>query len=149
VSQALETARTKGLCKENVRSFYENLLSLYSLHNYTPDRIWNCDKSGAQARKNGGGLVIAKTGAQRVHSIVPNQREWLFVLVCVNVAGATIPSFYIFRGKRFGQNYIQRCKPGATMAMQPRAWMTSYLFGAWMSRFIELVRNSNSISPNH
>jgi hypothetical protein len=102
VSQALETARTKGLCKENVRSFYENLLSLYSLHNYTPDRIWNCDKSGAQARKNGGGLVIAKTGAQRVHSIVPNQREWLFVLVCVNVAGATIPSFYIFRGKRFG-----------------------------------------------
>jgi hypothetical protein len=35
------------------------------------------------------------------------------------------------------------------MAMQPRAWMTSYLFGTWMSRFIQLVRNSNSISPDH
>jgi hypothetical protein len=35
------------------------------------------------------------------------------------------------------------------MAMQPRAWMTSYLFGAWMSRFIELVRGSGSMSPSH
>jgi hypothetical protein len=54
-SQALETARTKSLCKDNVRSFYENLLSLYSLYNYIPDHIWNCDESGTQAGKNGGG----------------------------------------------------------------------------------------------
>ena len=27
--------------------------------------------------------------------------------------------------------------------------MTSYLFGTWMSRFIELVRASSSISPSH
>jgi hypothetical protein len=77
-----------------------------------------------------GGVVIARTGARRVHSVVPDQREWLSVLVCINAAGLAIPSFYIFRGKRFGQNYIERCEAGAPMAMQPRAWMTSYLFGA-------------------
>jgi hypothetical protein len=101
-SQALETTRTKGLCKDNVRSFYENLLSLYSLHKYAPDHIWNCDESGVQAGKNGGGLIIARTGARQVHSIVLDQREWLSVLVCANAARAAIPSFYIFRGKRFG-----------------------------------------------
>jgi hypothetical protein len=105
--------------------------------------------SGAQAGKNGGGIVIARTGACRVHSIVPDQREWLSVLVCINAAGFSIPSFYIFRGKRFGQNYIQYCEAGATMSMQPRAWMTSYLFGAWVSRFIELVQEIGSISPEH
>jgi hypothetical protein len=146
-SQALETARAKGLCEENVRSFYENLHSLYSAHNYTPDRIWNCDESGVQAGKNGRGLV--QTGTRRVHSIVPDQREWLSVLVCINAAGLAILSFYIFRDKRFGQNYIQRCKAGATMAMLPRTWMTSYLFGAWMSHFIKLVRNSSFISLEH
>jgi hypothetical protein len=149
VSQALETARARGLCRDNVRSFYENLQTLYSMHKYTPDRIWNCDESGAQAGKNGGGVVIARTGARRVHSVVPDQREWLSVLVCINAAGKTIPSFYIFRGKRFGKNYIERCEAGATMAMQPRAWMTSYLFGPCMSRFIELLRSSDSISPVH
>jgi hypothetical protein len=125
ISQALETAKARGLCRDNVKSFYENLQTLYSLHKYTPDRIWNCDESGAQAGKNGGGVVIVRTRARRVHSVVPDQREWLSVLVCINGASKT----------------------GATMAMQPRAWMTSYLFGAWMSQFIELVQASGSLSP--
>jgi hypothetical protein len=33
------------------------------------------------------------------------------------------------------------------MAMQPRAWMTSYLFSAWISHFIEFVRRLGGISP--
>jgi hypothetical protein len=91
--------------------------------------------------------VIAKTGARRVQTVVPNQREWLSVLVCISAAGIAIPSFYIFRGKSFRQNYIQHCEAGATMAMQPRAWMTSYLFSAWISHFIESVRRLGGISP--
>ena len=55
VSQALETARARGLCAENIHSFYENLQSLMTLHEYGADRIWNCDESGAQAGRNGGG----------------------------------------------------------------------------------------------
>jgi hypothetical protein len=35
-----------------------------------------------------------------------------------------------FSREEIWQNYIQRCEAGATMAMQPRAWMTSYLFDA-------------------
>jgi hypothetical protein len=45
------------LCKDNVKTFYDNLETLYNLHNYTPDRIWNYDNSRAQAGKNGGGGV--------------------------------------------------------------------------------------------
>ena len=99
------------------------------------------------AGKSGGGMVIARTGAKRVQSIVPNQREWLSVLVCLNVASTAIPSFYIFRGKRFRQNYIQHYETGATMAMQPRAWMTSYLFSAWISHFVASIQRSIRISP--
>ena len=71
-AQTLDTARAKGLCKENVASFYNNLEKLYSMHGYSPDRVWNCDESGTQAGKNGGGLVIAKTSARRVHSLIPD-----------------------------------------------------------------------------
>ena len=146
VAQALETARARGLCAANIKSFYDNLESLCTLHNYSPDQIWNCDESGAQAGRNGGGVVIARRGARHVHSIVPDQREWLSVLVCINAGGLAIPSFYVFRGTRFRQNYIERCEPGATMAMQPRAWMTTYLFSAWLSHFIESVQRHGGIS---
>jgi hypothetical protein len=30
-------------------------------------------------------------------------------LVCMNAAGFAIPSFYVFKGKRFHQNYRGRC----------------------------------------
>ena len=146
VSQALETARARGLCAQNVESFYENLQSLLTLHEYSVDRIWNCDESGAQVGRSGGGVVIAQKGARHVHSIVPDQREWLSVLVCINADGVSIPSFYVFRGTWFRQNYIERCEPGATMAMQPRAWMTTYLFSAWLSHFIESVQSMEGIS---
>jgi hypothetical protein len=52
-----------------------------------------------------------------MHFIVLDQREWLSVLVCKNAVGSAILSFYIFRGKRFGNNYIERCEAGATMAI--------------------------------
>jgi hypothetical protein len=143
---ALETARARGLCEENIMSFYNNLETLYTLHKYPPQRLWNVDETGCQTGRNGGGVVIAKTGARRVQSLIPDQREWLLVLICINAVGLSIPSFYIFRGKRFRQNYIERCEPRATMAIQPWAWMTSYLFSAWISHFIELVRRFDVIS---
>lgn len=97
-SQVLEVARARGMSELNVSSFYNNLEALYAMHKYSPDRIWNCDESGAQAGRNGGGVIIARTGARRVHSIVPDQREWLSVLVCINAAGESILGFYIFKG---------------------------------------------------
>lgn len=149
VSHALESARAKGLCEENVRNFHENLqhlYNLYNLHNYPADRIWNCDESGAQAGRNGGIVVIARRRAHWVHNIVPNQRKWLSILIYINAAGSSIPSFYIFRGKHFRQNYIEKCEAGATMAMQHRAWMTSYLFSSWLSHFMASVRGRGGIS---
>jgi hypothetical protein len=92
-------------------------------------------------------MVIAKRGARCVQSIVPNQREWFSMLVCINAGGQAIPLFYIFWGKRVHQNYIEHCEVGATMAMQPRAWMTSYLFSAWISHFLESVNRLGGISP--
>jgi hypothetical protein len=51
-SQGLESARARALCPENVQSLYDNLERLYLLNSYPPDRIWNCDESGAQAGKS-------------------------------------------------------------------------------------------------
>jgi hypothetical protein len=140
--------RARALSKENVDSFYDNLETLYKRNNYPPDRIWNCDKTGAQAGRDGGEMVIAKKGSRAIHSIIHDQREWLSCLVCINAAGSSVLSFYIFRGKRFRRNYIEHCEAGATMAMHGRAWMTTYLFSAWISHFIEAVKGIGGISPS-
>ena len=48
-SQALESARARALCPENVATLYDNLQQLYEEYQYPPERIWNCDESSAQA----------------------------------------------------------------------------------------------------
>jgi hypothetical protein len=67
-----------------------------------------------QAGRECGGMVIAKRGSRAAHSIIHDSREWLSYLVCINASSLAIPSFYIFRGKRFQRNYIECCETGAT-----------------------------------
>lgn len=121
-SQGLEANCARGLCAESVASFYANLMLLYEAQNYGPHQVWNYNETGVQASRNGGGLVLAKTGSRNVHIVMPDEREWLSVFVCMNAARYSIPNFYIFKGKRFCRNFIEKCEMGATMAMQPHEW---------------------------
>ena len=117
-AQALEEAHAKGLNPNSVASFYDNLQAAYQQHAYPPSHIWNADKSGAQAGRTGGGtLVFARRGTKSVHSTVPNSKEHLTVLSCINAASHHVPNLYIFKGKRRHRNFILKCEPQAVMAM--------------------------------
>jgi hypothetical protein len=137
LAQGLDTNCARGLCPANVNTFYNNLSELYERYKYPPSNIWNCNESGAQAGQNGGAYVLAKRGSHVVHSVIPNKQEWLTVLTCINASGQYIPNFYIFKGMHMRHNYIRRCESGATMAMSRKAWMTGFLFSAWIDHFIQ------------
>ena len=81
-----------------------------------------------------------------MHTTIPNSREHLTVLSCVSAAGEHIPNFYIFKDKRKLRNYIAACKPQACMGMQPNGWMITFLFSAWISHFITIVKERYGIS---
>ena len=95
------------------------------------------DESGINASKFGLSKVLARKGIRNVHTQIPNEREWLSVLTSINAAGASIPHFFIFKGKRRLKDFIKLCGVGTTMAMQENGYMTSYLFSRWMDHFIE------------
>ena len=120
VAQGLEHCRAKGLCPENEVSLYDNLLDMYTRHKYPDTHIRNCDESGAQAGRNGGGRVLAKRGIRFVHTVTQDEREWLSILSCINASGSSIPNFYIFKGRSFRRNFIIRCEEGACIAMQKK-----------------------------
>jgi len=58
--QALEQKWARNICPKSMASFYENLQKLYDTHKYSLNHIWNCDESGAQAGRDGGGFVIVR-----------------------------------------------------------------------------------------
>ena len=119
-AQDLELNRAKNLCPSMVQVFYENLENLYNKHHYQPLEIWNVDESGANASKNGVERVFAAKETRSVHSMIPNEREWLSVLTTINANGDTIPNFYIFKGIRPKSSYLALCESGATYGMQKK-----------------------------
>ncbi len=60
---------------------------------------------------------FGKCGSQHVYNTIPKSREWLTINYVVNVVGTTLPRFYIFRGEKICDDYIQFCKLGTYMAM--------------------------------
>jgi hypothetical protein len=52
-----------------------------------------------------------------VYNTISKSKEWLTINCVVNVAGTTLPRFYIFRGERIHDDYTQLCKLGNCMAM--------------------------------
>lgn len=71
---------------------------MYQTYNYNPTDIWKMDKSGTQGER-GVGKILARVRIQSMHSLIPNERGLLTVLLIINAIGETIPNFYIL--KRF------------------------------------------------
>ena len=138
--------RAKSLNPTNVAQFYANLEDLYSQNQYEAWQVWNCNESGAQANRNGEGVVFAKRGTKNVHTIVPQEREWLSVLVVVSSVGGTMPSYYVFKGKRPNADFISLCENDACLGMQENAYMDAENFSKWMDFFITYHEKRGDLS---
>jgi hypothetical protein len=76
----LEQGRAKGLCPKNVASLYDNLLDMYSRHNYLDTHIWNRDESRAQAAWNARAAFIIPNfciskGRSFRHKVIIRRKE--------------------------------------------------------------------------
>jgi hypothetical protein len=94
-------------------------------------------------------MVLAKQGSHQMYSTILNSKEWLTVNYVVNVVGTSLPRFYIFKTKKICDDYIQLCKLGTCMAMQSKAWMTTFLFKEFLFFFKSSIPGEISISNKH
>ncbi len=145
----MDVSWTQGLIIQSCQSFYHNLQSFYNKHNYVVDYIWNFDETCIQIRRQSKARVPAKRGSHQVYNTIPKSKEWLIVNYVVNVVGITLLWFYIFRGKTKCDDYVQLCKLRACMAMQLKAWMTTFLFKEFLFFFKRSTPNGISITNRH
>jgi hypothetical protein len=146
LAQGLDTNKAKKLNAGTVSTFYNNLKELLDKHQYEPAQIWNADETGCQAGRNGGGRVLAKIGTKYVRQIIPNEREHVTVLTCINSDGEYISNLYIFKGKQRKDEYIRKCESGAMYAMQKKARMSDYIFYKWLDHFFRNLEVRGGIS---
>jgi len=74
-----------------------------------------------------------KEGQITIYDIIPKFWESLTINCVMNATWDILLRFYIFKGERLQDDYIQLCKPGTYMAMQNKASMTSFIFKEFLS----------------
>lgn len=116
---------TKGLDKDRVVNLRPTIVvafcdipsTTYATNPYGPSHFWNCDETGVQIGINRAMRVLAKRGSKSISYIIPKSRECITIIYCVNAFSKSIPSFYLFMGKRQLHNYITNCELGACMVV--------------------------------
>ncbi len=126
--EGLDINRVQGLTIQSCKIIYQNLQSLYNKHNYAPNHILNSNEMDIQTRKQLTTRVLAKRSSEQVYNTIPKSREWLYFNYIVNAVRTTFPRFYIFKGEKIWNDYLQLCKPRTYMVMQSKTWMTTFLF---------------------
>jgi hypothetical protein len=63
--------------------------------------------------------------------------------------GSILLGFYISKGKKLCDDYIQQCKPRTCMAMEKKAWMTSFFFKEFLSFFKDFIPGGISHTNHH
>ena len=80
--------------------------------------------------------------------MVPNESEWLSVLITINANGDTIPNYYIFKGIRSRRNYLALRESSATYGMQKK--VGGYIhFSKWMDHFLHVLREKGMLTSTH
>ncbi len=92
---------------------------------------------------------MAKRVTNTIYDVIPKFWEWLTVNYVVNAIGDILLWFYIFKGEQLRDDHIQLCKPGTYMAMQKKAWMTSFLFKKILSFSKRFVPGGTSLMSRH
>jgi hypothetical protein len=122
---------------------------LYTQHYYSPKHIWNFDEIQIQIGRQSRARVLTKKCSHQVYSTIPKSKEWLTINFAMNALEGLILRFYIFQGERIKDDYIKYYKFGTCMAVQTKAWMTSFLFKEFLSFFKRLILGGSSPSNHH
>ena len=68
----------KSWLKWSIVHGFKNLQKEYNQQEFQPTyKFWNVDEFEANASRSGHGKVLASRGSRNVHTIIPNEREWI------------------------------------------------------------------------
>lgn len=134
-------ARSTGFNREAVNRFYDNLERILAENHYPPNRIWNCDETGASTVPNKTSKVLASKGCRQVGAISSAERGVnTTIMMCVSAAGNYMPPMFIFPRQRMHEALKTGAPEGSIFTCNPSGWSNVTTCSTWFDNFLAETR---------
>lgn len=134
-------ARAGGFEEKAVKDFYILLERVLNEHNFSPNRIYNVDKTSALAVPKSSSKVIAKKGRKQVGGLTAaEQGETVTAEICMSAGRSFMPLMLIFPCVKTNSNFLKDALPGGWAKFHKTGYMQSDLFAKWFSKFVEFSK---------
>jgi len=121
-----------------VDRFFQLLGDLLRTHNFSANRIFNCDESGLPTVPTTLQKVVAQKCSRRVPKVTSAERGRNVNIVCsMNAAGYFIPPVFIFARKRFRNELLVGAPPDSDGFCNESGWMNNAKFIQYLHQYLQ------------
>ena len=133
--QTASLSRATSSNRHNLNSFYNNLETVMTKHNFSPNSIWNMDET-ATSTAHRPPKVIAGKSIKQVEQITCT------IVGAINAQGTFMPPMVIFPRVNFKQFMLTGAPTGTIGAANPSGWISIEIFVNWLKHFIAHTKSS-------
>ncbi|GBN47613.1 hypothetical protein AVEN_262722-1 [Araneus ventricosus] len=131
-------ARAKRFNCVALNAFFDLLDSLYSKYKFSPNDIYNADKTGILTMTNTHSKVLNHRSKKQVGTLASAERGVLVTAeTCVNAAGIFLPLMFVFPRKKDNLLLMDDAPPGSFAVYHESGWINKETFLVWFKKFIE------------
>ena len=138
--EKLAIVRAKATSSESLDKHFEELEACLRDQDILshPERVWNIDETGIQFEHCPPKVLCIKGNTPQ--AVTSPRGKNVTLIGCANAVGACIPPYYIFPGKRWCDDLLEKTCPGASGEMSETGWSNSVTFQNYLSNhFLRFV----------
>ncbi|XP_052217931.1 uncharacterized protein LOC127835535 [Dreissena polymorpha] len=149
--RALTSTRAAGVTQEHIDNYYCELNAVLEKTNLKskPHLIYNLDETGIQPEHRPSKVITGVSSSKTQAETSPNTGTTTIV-ACVNAAGTAIPPYYVFKGKRINDKFMNNAAAGAAYTMSDSGWVNGEVLMKYFNEhFLKFVQrgSGDNIGP--
>lgn len=134
--EATSINRITAFNGEEMKCFFNNLLTLMSKYSFAPHRIFNVDETGVTTVHKPG-KILAPKGQKQVGAATSWERgKTITVCCCMSATGQYIPPMFIYPRIRMTPALERDGPSGSIYHCSKSGWMIEELFQIWLKHFL-------------
>lgn len=140
--ESCSLSRATAFNKYTVSQFFNNLETVFSRYQFSPNNIYNCDETGLLTVTDPP-KIIAPCGSKQVAQISSGERGVLVTMLnFINATGNTVPPVFIFPRVHFKDYMLNGAPTGSLGLTHKTGWMTEDTFYQSLKHFAHFTKCS-------